>query len=67
MPNDMPNSMIVRARAVRAKAGVSVGSLYQYFPNKEAVALAAIGSISPGVPRDVVPGREAFSRSLIGL
>jgi len=30
--------------AIAAKAGVSVGSLYQYFPNKDAIVLALIGS-----------------------
>src|SRR5580693_9422657 len=28
--------------AIAAKAGVSVGSLYQYFPNKDAIVLALI-------------------------
>jgi AcrR family transcriptional regulator len=30
--------------SIAAKAGVSVGSLYQYFPNKDAIVLALIGS-----------------------
>jgi AcrR family transcriptional regulator len=30
--------------AIAAKAGVSVGSLYQYFPNKGSIVLALIGS-----------------------
>lgn len=30
--------------AIAAKAGISVGSLYQYFPNKDAIVLALIGS-----------------------
>lgn len=30
--------------AIAAKAGVSVGSLYQYFPNKDAIVLALISS-----------------------
>jgi AcrR family transcriptional regulator len=29
--------------AIATKAGVSVGSLYQYFPNKDAIVLALIG------------------------
>ena len=30
--------------AVAARAGVSIGSLYQYFPNKDSIVLALIGS-----------------------
>ena len=30
--------------AIAVKAGVSVGSLYQYFPNKDAIVLALLGS-----------------------
>ena len=30
--------------AIAARAGVSIGSLYQYFPNKDAIVLALIGS-----------------------
>jgi AcrR family transcriptional regulator len=30
--------------AIAAKAGVSIGSLYQYFPNKDSIVLALIGS-----------------------
>ena len=30
--------------AIAAKAGVSIGSLYQYFPNKDAIVLALISS-----------------------
>jgi AcrR family transcriptional regulator len=30
--------------AIAERAGVSVGSLYQYFPNKDAIVLALIGS-----------------------
>jgi AcrR family transcriptional regulator len=29
---------------IAAKAGVSIGSLYQYFPNKDSIVLALIGS-----------------------
>ena len=29
--------------AIAAKAGVSIGSLYQYFPNKDSIVLALIG------------------------
>jgi AcrR family transcriptional regulator len=30
--------------AIAARAGVSIGSLYQYFPNRDAIVLALIGS-----------------------
>jgi AcrR family transcriptional regulator len=34
----------LNTNAIATKAGVSIGSLYQYFPNKDAIVLALIGS-----------------------
>jgi AcrR family transcriptional regulator len=39
--------------AIATKAGVSVGSLYQYFPNKDAIVLALIGSYEDGLQNAV--------------
>jgi hypothetical protein len=36
---------------VAAKAGVSVGSLYQYFPNKDAILVALINSLKTRLKR----------------
>jgi AcrR family transcriptional regulator len=35
--------------AVAVRAGVSIGSLYQYFPNKDAILLALIGRFEEGL------------------
>jgi AcrR family transcriptional regulator len=40
--------------AIAAKAGVSVGSLYQYFPNKDSIVLALIGSFEKAFQDTVV-------------
>jgi AcrR family transcriptional regulator len=40
--------------AVAAKAGVSVGSLYQYFPNKDAILLALINSFEDATQEAIV-------------
>jgi AcrR family transcriptional regulator len=40
--------------AIAAKAGVSIGSLYQYFPNKDSIVLALIGSFERAFQDTVV-------------
>jgi AcrR family transcriptional regulator len=40
--------------AIAAKAGVSIGSLYQYFPNKDSIVLALIGSFENALHDTVV-------------
>ena len=45
--------------AIAANAGVSVGSLYQYFPNKEAIVLALIGGYEEGLHNAVVEAIQA--------
>ena len=45
--------------AIAAKAGVSVGSLYQYFPNKDAIVLALIGSYEEGLHNAVFEAIQA--------
>ena len=45
--------------AIAAKAGVSVGSLYQYFPNKDAIVLALIGGYEEGLHKAVLEAVEA--------
>ena len=39
--------------AIAERAGVSIGSLYQYFPNKDAVTIALIGRESAGLLADI--------------
>jgi AcrR family transcriptional regulator len=63
--------------AVAAKAGVSVGSLYQYFPNKDAILLALIKSFEDatheaileamraGKERSLKPCLKLFVRALV--
>jgi AcrR family transcriptional regulator len=54
--------------AIAAKAGVSIGSLYQYFPNKDAIVLALISSFEKVFHDTVVKavqdgrGKEVKSR-----
>ena len=45
--------------AIAAKAGVSVGSLYQYFPNKDAIVLALIGGYEEGLHNAVLEAVQA--------
>jgi len=45
--------------AIAAKAGVSVGSLYQYFPNKDAIVLALIGGYEEGLHNAVLEAVHA--------
>jgi AcrR family transcriptional regulator len=45
--------------AIAAKAGVSVGSLYQYFPNKDAIVLALIGGYEEGLHSAVLEAVQA--------
>lgn len=45
--------------AIAAKAGVSVGSLYQYFPNKDAIMLALIGGYEAGLHNAVLEAVQA--------
>jgi AcrR family transcriptional regulator len=45
--------------AIAAKAGVSVGSLYQYFPNKDAIELALIGGYEEGLHNAVLEAVQA--------
>jgi AcrR family transcriptional regulator len=40
--------------AIAAKAGVSIGSLYQYFPNKDSIVLALISSFEKALHETVV-------------
>ncbi len=45
--------------AIAAKAGVSIGSLYQYFPNKDAIVLALIGGYEEGLHNAVLEAVQA--------
>ena len=40
--------------AIAKRAGVSIGSLYRYFPNKDAITIALIDRESAGVVADIV-------------
>jgi AcrR family transcriptional regulator len=40
--------------AIAARAGVSIGSLYQYFPNKDAILLALIGGFEEALHNAVL-------------
>jgi AcrR family transcriptional regulator len=44
----------LNTNAIATKAGVSIGSLYQYFPNKDAIVLALIGSFEKAFHDTVV-------------
>jgi len=45
--------------AIAAKAGVSIGSIYQYFPNKDAIMLALIGGYEEGLHNAVLNAVQA--------
>jgi AcrR family transcriptional regulator len=65
--------------AVAAKAGVSVGSLYQYFPNKDAILLALINSFEDATQEAILQALQSgkgwplktslklFVRALVGM
>ena len=57
--------------AIAAKAGVSIGSLYQYFPNKDSIVLALIASFEKAfhdtVVRAVQDGKGKGLKSRLGL
>jgi AcrR family transcriptional regulator len=65
--------------SVAAKAGVSVGSLYQYFPNKDAILVALIEgfenatreailqALRSGRGRPLKPSLKLFVRALVGM
>ena len=63
---------------VAARAGVSIGSLYQYFPNKQALLVALLeehlGALGPVVERSLeemadpaIPFGEALRRMFVAL
>ncbi len=63
---------------IAARAGVSVGSVYQYFPNKDAIVAVVFERHGRGIEqilettladlrRPEVPVRDAFSRMLLGF
>ncbi len=63
--------------AIAAKAGVSIGSLYQYFPNKDSIVLALIGNferafqdivvkaVQDGKEKDLKPRLRLVVRALV--
>jgi AcrR family transcriptional regulator len=57
--------------AIAAKAGVSIGSLYQYFPNKDSIVMALIGSFESAfhdtVVKAVQDGKGKGLESRLGL
>jgi AcrR family transcriptional regulator len=65
--------------AVAAKAGVSVGSFYQYFPNKDAILLALINSFEDATQEAILQALQSgkgwplktslklFVRALVGM
>jgi AcrR family transcriptional regulator len=65
--------------AVAAKAGVSVGPLYQYFPNKDAILLALINSFEDATQEAILQALQSgkgwplktslklFVRALVGM
>jgi AcrR family transcriptional regulator len=49
----------LNTNAIAAKAGVSIGSLYQYFPNKDAIVLALISSFEDKLHNSVLEAAQA--------
>ena len=49
--------------AIAERAGVSVGSLYQYFPNKDAIVLALIGSFEEALHNAVLWAVQEWKRT----
>ncbi len=53
--------LAVAVNAVAAEAGLSVGSLYQYFPNKDAILRALITSFEDATNKAILQAMRALS------